>query len=161
MTKEEKQLLLNELCMRLPSKVICRTRKEYSSVVGKAPIEGLLVGVSYDTQEVTLACLPLTKRKKYTFPVEEVIPYLRPLSSMTQDEQDELFDWGFKYRCGEYGVTIESGQGLDMFDNVTNYTMDSNDAVWLVNWLIKNRFDHNDLYEKGLSVQPSKKLYKS
>ena len=72
MTQEEKQLLLKDLCARLPYGVIC------SSVFGNSKV------TSIDTEDNTI----------YLFDYSEwaynVKPYLRPMSSMTEAEKKEL-----------------------------------------------------------------------
>lgn len=134
MTQEEKDLLLRDLCGRLPYGVICRTRKEYSSdcdFVDKVPFVGILIDVCYDVKKVTLKSTPFTIRENYDFSVEEIIPYLRPMSSMTEDERKEyerfshfsiglapiLMDWIYSHHldcCGliEKGLALEAPEGM-------------------------------------------------
>ena len=90
MTQEDKELLLKDLCARLPYGVICR----YEAVV---PFLGDVLNYG-PLQEI--------RRKGEYFIVngadclyEDVRPYLRPMSSMTEEELNEfrafhcLYEW--------------------------------------------------------------------
>lgn len=132
MTQEDKELLLRDLCARLPYGVICRTRKEYTSdsdFVDKEPIKGILIDICYDVEKVTLKHIPLTVRHNYDFSVEEIKPYLRSMSSMTMIEKRV-------YATFIYGdqITVK-----DMID--------------LVDWLNKHHFDYRGLIKKGIAIE--------
>ena len=79
MTQEEKQLLLKDLCARLPYGIKCRfetTVDTYKTIeLSREGTNGLLV----DFDE--LYC--------YWFNEGFILPYLRPMSSMTEEEKEE------------------------------------------------------------------------
>lgn len=150
MKNEQAKILHEDLSARLPYGV--KIHIESCGEVWDDVLDSISIGKAGST--------PMTYINR-TVILENCIckPYLRPLSSMTQDEQDELHDWGFDYRCGKYGVSIESGRGLDMDNNISNYTMDYTDAIWLIRWFIKHHFDFNGLMEKGLALPAPKGMY--
>ena len=70
MTQEEKQLLLRDLCARFPYGIICRLSAKDAdvSITEKLEIGGL---------------------EHFISGTMDVKPYLRPLSSMTEEEHEE------------------------------------------------------------------------
>ena len=106
MTHEEKDLLLKDLCARLPYRVIIKS-------VGENKIIGL-----WDLRDIDN--LP--------------IPYLRPMSSMTEEERNEYNEYLF------YGSSI----GLSS-NTATAYE--------LIDWLNKKMFDYLGLIPKGLAIE--------
>ena len=83
-----------------------------------------------------------------------VKPYLRPLSSMTEEEWKEFEEiFGFPIGAGYNTVTkklnvynyvvIDKGYGVDIwFDDIAN----------ILNWLNAHHFDYRGLIEKGLAI---------
>ena len=137
MTQEEKQLLLKDLCARLPYWPNIETVDDDDAyIVGLDDTESGLFyvhvledGDSYDT----------------TMLVEDFKPYLRSMSSMTDEERDEFRTLG--------GV---------MSHNVQNDT-------WAIcafapeayDWLNEHHFDYRGLIEKGLALEAPKDMYKT
>lgn len=125
MTQEDKQLLLYDLCARLPYGV--------KILQGGVIIETLqsICKVGNDLYTVNA----LTNDMYNGFSIEEVKPYLRPLSSMTEKES------AIKYKLfGNY-----------ILDNCTAY----------IDWLNTHHFDHRGLIEKGLALESPKDMYKT
>ena len=119
MTQEDKQLLLKDLCARLPYKV--------KGVYARTDIKNLsiceITTHLYGEMEESF-----NGKEKYEF-----IPYLRPMSSMTDEEQRTLDSM-----CN--GVEMVSRlSGLKMFNKAFD-------------WLNKNHFDYRGLIEKGLAL---------
>jgi len=121
MTQEEKQLLLKDLSARL----LYETWVKYE---GK---EWLVTG--YGHGRVSLLPSVFSSIGGPCPLVEEVRPYLRPMSSMTEEEKEEYdktFDW-------DYSI-----QGTP-FD-----------------WLNEHHFDYRGLIEKGLALEAPEDMYK-
>ena len=119
MTQEDKQLLLKDICARLPYKV--------KGVYARTDIKNLsiceITTHLYGEMEESF-----NGKEKYEF-----IPCLRPMSSMTDEEQRTLDSM-----CN--GVEMVSRlSGLKMFDKAFD-------------WLNKNHFDYRGLIEKGLAL---------
>lgn len=77
MTEQDKQLLLADLCARLPYGVICDRLGNPKKLLSIAP--NAVFSLQLDNGEYAAPC--------YT--IEEAKPYLRTMSSMTEDERKE------------------------------------------------------------------------
>ena len=83
MTQEEKQLLLKDLCGRLPYGV------KYESEFGPRILNDLFIyanGPVYTDHSVG------NYNEVYGVELENIKPYLRPMSSMTEEEEEENMD---------------------------------------------------------------------
>ena len=124
MTHENKDLLLRDLCARLLYNVICQVEfKEDGKYNSK---DMLLSGIFTDEAYFTT--------KGGSVYSNEYKPYLFPLSSMTEEQYDELY--------------IDSrikNDSIDILDALAN-DMDA------IDWLNKNYFDYRGLIEKGLAI---------
>ena len=115
MNQKDKELLLKDLCARLPYGVI----GEYSWK-RKEPYNKELTGNLYDELNSSWSS---TDDSKF-------IPYLRPMSSMTEEEKD---------------IYAHRGECL-FYDNRF-------DDAFVVDWLNANHFDYRGLIEKGLAFK--------
>ena len=96
MTQEEKELLIKDLCARLPYGV-----KINENTQGDFTVIGLTMERVFTTCE--------TEGCHNDFPVECVKPYLFPLSSMTEEQEKEYND----LNCYELGCFPHSEEALD------------------------------------------------
>lgn len=118
MTQEEKQLLLRDICTRLPYGVIA-----YASEINK---NGIITDVNIPYNIVNLT-VDNGSGKYELVPLFDIKPYLRPMSSMTEEEKDmynntflvmwDAVDWlnkhHFDYRgLIEKGLALESPEGM-------------------------------------------------
>ena len=128
MNKEDKEILLRDLCTRLPYNVMCQVEfKEDGKYNSKVM---LLSGIFTDEAYFTT--------KGGSIYSNEYKPYLFPLSSKTEEEQRTLDSM-----CN--GVEMVSRlSGLKMFDKAFN-------------WLNENHFDYRGLIEKGLAIDATDK----
>lgn len=137
-TQEKKRLLLVDLCSKTPYGV---------KVNINSPIEEQnqmeLFDVNLDSGTIGV------RNEKWMFraiPVENedgwvVKPYLRPMSSMTEEEERTLDSM-----CN--GVEMVSRlSGLKMFDKAFD-------------WLNAHHFDYRGLIEKGLALEAPEGMYK-
>lgn len=131
MEQKEKQLLLADLCARLPYGVICdRLGKHYPLI--DIDIKRELVYLLRDDTYVP-----------YNILRGDIIkPYLRPMSSMTEEETDEYLK-----------TMIWSQDIKGLAPNVRISTVDSFD------WLNSHHFDYRGLIEKGLSIEAPEGMY--
>ena len=130
MTQEEKELLIKDLCSRLP----------YECIISIA--EGGIDGIQW--ADVTL--------NSYFFHQileedawEYVKPYLRPMSSMTEEERQEYNDL-------YYQVLIQRSNGNAYRDTKMVEALH-------IDWLNKNMFDYRDLISKGLAIKANDNMY--
>lgn len=125
MTQEDKQLLLVDFCARLPYGVIglytWKNKKSYNKE---------LTGNLYDE----------LKSSWNSSEDSQFLPYLRPMSSMTEEEKKELRDKNILIAISTSG-TVETT--IDGFD-----------------WLNKKMFDYRGLIEKGLALEAPEGMYK-
>lgn len=126
MTQEEKNLLLNDLCGRLPYKVKLRF---YASATKQAHIYTLL-GLEPNADEPVIA---RTEEFHFYMLAGNVKPYLFPMSSMTEEQKEEY--------CQLQQKIIYNSKGPVNTD-IINY----------INWCYKNHIDVNELIPLGLAI---------
>lgn len=133
MTTEEKQLLLRDLCARLPYGV-----KIYSDIGG----DNTLLGIYGD--RVFTTCEEPDKHNDY--PLDCVKPYLRPMSTMTKEEKEEVR----RRFCYEWEESI-----MELY-----YSIEIRDVDCFIDWLNAHHFDYRGLIEKGLAIEATEDMYK-
>ena len=138
MTPEERQLLIKDLCARLPYRVKGLHRGQVHII---ANMDG---GSLYPSIQVNGYCA--------WFPVETFKPYLRPMSSMTDSEKEELKQYldAKELDCNGFGY-IEGGTLENYVSNVP-YSICS----YVIDWLNAHHFDYRGLIEKGLALEVTK-----
>jgi len=123
MKQEDKNLLLKDLCARLPYGVYVDA---YSW--------------QKDTPKLLIECVPeyvgeeiVVKGLAGRHSIKEIKPYLRPMSSMTEEEKEEYMN-------------------LEPFTN-----------GWfaVADWLNAHHFDYLGLIEKGLALEAQENMYKT
>ena len=137
MTQEEKQLLLRDLCARLPYGVKIQTW--YGEIITSD-----LNTFPYSTEEMD--------NEGMWDQLNNFKPYLRPMSSMTDKEKDELYtamDWYGE--IDEAGNVYTKGQEKVYRETFYEYT----------DWLISHHFDFRGLIEKGLALEAPEDMYKT
>lgn len=98
MKQEEKELLLKDLCARLPYGVIAHTKKGKGHICDvKFTIFSVEIGVNVN---------PIVRD---TFNINDVKLYLFPLSSMTEEQEKEYNN----LNCYELGCFPHSEEALD------------------------------------------------
>ena len=125
MTQEDRQILLKDLSSRLPYGVRYR-RFAWDDKQGEECISAKIYSISPDGYVRNY-------HEDESDYIDNVRPYLFPISSMTDEEQRTLDSM-----CN--GVEMVSRlSGLKMFDKAFN-------------WLNENHFDYRGLIEKGLAI---------
>jgi len=136
MTQEDKDLLLQYLCMALPYGVICFAPDCEYGDIGKLwciePFE--------DSDPPITVQYP--KGNTITKFCSEVKPYLRPMSSMTEEEEIE-YDATF--------ATIKLADGH--YDSTMTYKS--------FDFLNAHHFDYRGLIEKSLAIVAPDNMYKT
>ena len=134
MTLEEKQLLLQDLCARLSYGVKCTTKLTgYNDVY-------IIQGVYEDN--VFIDC-PVYEEGDDEWMIESIIPFLRPMSSMTEEEKNEATQFEIN-NLGPIGF---------------NWNLIVSNSSELIDWLNKKMFDYLGLIEKGLALEAPKDMY--
>ncbi len=144
MTQENKELLLKDLCARLPYGVKCN--------VWYGPKSPALNEKDKYTDDILETINP--KKGNCTFhnaigydfgffPVEHVKPYLRPMSSMTEEEYKDL---------------CNSCTWLWFEDDLRTVTHGDYKCY---DWLTVHHFDYRGLIEKGVALEAPEGMYKT
>lgn len=120
-----KQLLLKDLCARFPYGLICALRPITNIRYYDMPLNGEL--------------LDDLNKKEWG----DVKPYLRPISSMTKEEQKEFV----KFHCLKICPIVSTD-----FLTIENETE-------MIDWLNKKMFDYRGLIEKGLALEAPEGMY--
>ena len=128
MIQEDKELLLKDLCARLPYGV-----KVESVFINPDTKEHKSCGIEvFDATSILMIRDGLGEFK----------PYLFPLSSMTEEQKS--------YINGRWGVNEHFDFEID--PNWGEYFVDLGDAVGFINWLNENHFDYRGLIPKDLAI---------
>ena len=141
MTQEHKELLLKDLCARLPYGVKFMCNKNIYTTKGL----DLIVTDEGDWEYAVTA--------KDTAPIEIdfIKPYLFPLSSMTEEQEEEIQEITGN---PDYACITKKTDGLELWLNFT----DTDPTIWLdaifevQDYLNKNHFDYRGLIEEGLAI---------
>lgn len=123
MTEEQKDLLLKDLCCRLPYRTLISIGGD-GNKYRMEEIRNALIGI--DTFKITID----------GYDIEHIKPYLLPMSSMTDEQSKELDKIDPEF----YSLICENG------DRYVNMTVSGFD------WLNKNHFDYRGLIEKSLAL---------
>lgn len=134
MTQEE--LLLEDLCARLPHKVKVTT-------TNPAVKFGIISGISIENK-ISVR----TKHADIVFNYTEVKPYLFPLSSMTEEQYNSLQESGILNNCSHsYEYVNPHIHGVSfVFKEFKTYSLE------LIEWLNRNHFDYRVLIPMGLAL---------
>ena len=134
MTEEDKELLLRDLCARLPYGVCVHVRyKEGEPCYGK-----------------------LTPRDIQWFidsKIENIKPYLRPMSSMTEEEREEWADL-FNLELDKLNEIDDE----DKAEELAPYYFGKSHQV-SIDWLNAHHFDYRGLISIGIALEAPKNMY--
>lgn len=140
MTKEEKELLLKDLCARLPYGVYVHVHDTFK--YSKVPYENVFLkasDISLLIDSISLNERYSNKDKRFNRIIKErkdwleYKPLLFPLSSMTEEQEIE-------YDATFTTIIYEDGRK----DSVMTYKS--------FDWLNKNHFDYRNLINKNLAI---------
>ena len=156
MTNEEKQLLLKDLCARLPYGVRVGMGVEIDannpytllginpSACGCAEIYVMRGGVTCDGR------------------LDVIKPYLRPVSNMTEEEiseikricdEDDLLNENGELVSTIYGMTVLHGEVEDVYPYNLKIKISQNLNYAVLDFLHAHHFDYRGLIEKGLAIE--------
>ena len=127
MTQEDKDLLLRDLCARLPYGVKGVEANTLCSLNTVTRFKSIVKNIEYKIEHLGFK------------------PYLFPLSSMTE-EQKKFFKDRPIFLDSENELVVKE----DFFGN-SRFTM-LEDWVEVVLWLVKNHFDYRGLIPMGLAI---------
>ena len=126
MTQEEKELLLRDICARLP------------------------YGVKFQAEDSNVYTLDAANY--FALQVEDVVfkPYLRPMSSMTEEEKEYIKNrWCY------------NDWDIDGPSSLWREKIDVEDAEWIVDYFNEHHLDFRGLIPMGLALEAPKDMYKT
>ena len=123
MKQEDKKLLLQDLCGRLPYGVVLECCEIVGEQLRSIDDKGL-INNDYD--------------------VDEVKPFLFPLSSMTKEQYYEMMGYSSE-DCLDHMEILKSLRECTDFTNWPLY------EYRVIDWFHKNHFDYRGLIPKGLA----------
>ena len=137
MTQEDKDLLLKDLCARLPYKPIV-----HIDDCGIWDLRGIDHDDSAELRDRVIVWhgenYPSSKN---SFPIINCKPYLFPLSSMTEEQNDSWRDAWFPDLMTSTAVNYPESEKYLVLSHVKS-----------MQWLYENHFDVNGLIDKGLAI---------
>lgn len=129
MNEQEKQLLFKDLCARLPYGVQYKDAHDYKKTldIWSHEFHTALNTILYDGKPSL---------------------YLRPMSSMTEEEKREYYETMGKYTHRLYPNSAD-------FSEHTEYSW----TAKTLDWLNAHHFDYRGLIEKGLALEAPEGMY--
>lgn len=140
MKSEDKELLLKDLSARLPYGVICHYNcmAEYDTmVIQKANCVNKLEGIIPFNGQIGY----IVGGDKVNALSGDIKPYLRPMSSMTEEERIESLEFAW---IDDYGRLASYNE------NIPKY----------IDWLNKKMFDYRGLIPMSLAFEAPEGMYK-
>ena len=137
MTQEDKELLLRDLCGRLPYGIKCSFGVDDAIYV----IEGINPNCCGASE---IQATHLKSSINGDFKINSCKPYLFPLSSMTKEQKEE---YGKCYDIDLANCAKNLCDRLNGKDTINGYPMYNH-----IDWCNKNHFDYRGLIEKGLAI---------
>ena len=138
MTQENKELLLKDLCARVPYNI----KASYYGEEEERETWDEIYSVTLDGY-VDIG--------QYILPIERIKPYLFPLSSMTDKQAKEIQEI---VGNPDNACIIRKTYGLELWLD----SIDTDPTIWVdtifevQDYLKKNHFDYRGLIEKGLAI---------
>ena len=151
MTREDKELLLKDLCARLPYGVVLE--QTYKVTVITTNTEEVLTRkielYSINTlDDMTVSGIHNDGEEEICF-FDEVKPYLFPMSSMSEEQYNEFFSYFHNIEMAEVKASGDYLKAAYLGENAKR------------DWLNKNHFDYHYLIPKGLAIDATgKNIYK-
>lgn len=158
MTPEEKQLLLQDLCARLPYGVKVYNTSFFEPLIqtlfGRETEDEFIMKETYKSFD--LGNRP-TLTKNYTGYLDHLKPYLRPMSSMTMEEKLEYISIIDTRRWTTVGLEEKIILSIDLVeckaeDGAPDYMFNTAQMA-PIDWLLKKHFDIRGLIYKDLAIE--------
>ena len=141
MKQEPQELLLKDICARLPYGI----KASYYGVEEECETWDEIEGITLDEDFGGYVDIG-----QYSLPIERIKPYLFPLSSMTREQK--------KYITDKWGINEEFDFEIDT--NWGKYFVELGDTADFINWLNENHFDIYGLIPMGLALDATNlKIY--
>lgn len=153
MTQEDKQLLLKDICARLPYGVKCQINcKNEPSILKDIFIDGVVgnkgqLGFGFCSYGRVFQEL------------EDVKPFLRPMSNMTEEELIELLEFEDIDYNNNSDVVKRAMMAFSEDKKIESNSLFCIQYARSVDWLNAHHFDYRGLIEKGLALEAPDYMY--
>ena len=148
MTQEDKDLLLRDLCARLPYGVKMQKSNEQNVFVDLYAINLNNYTIDFYTYKgKSLTIANTSKLARYGILLYK--PCLFPMSSMTEEQLYELREM--------FGFEIEFSDGSIELSTFHHNCLGYLEMVSMFDWFNKNHFDYRGLIPKGLAIDATNK----
>lgn len=144
MTQEDKRLLLIDLCARL----LYGVKGRYCLYDSNGNL------TDFGSEPQVVEDVDLKNDKIWTdetvngYHPDEFKPFLRPISSMTEEEEDE------------YWYKINDGENVPKdFEGIPTIEQIGTCSYIVLDWLNEHHFDYRGLIEKGLALEATEGMY--
>lgn len=143
MTKEQKDLLVEDICSRLLYNVKCRITLNSD-------------GKTIENDDVITGILPkhyevLVQDFDDYVNIENIKPYLRPLFSLSVEE---FYEWRQLHLI--YDKQIKEANEID--PTINYFLQNIERSKWELDWLNSHYVDYNNLIENGLAIAVTKEF---
>lgn len=135
MRQNNNELLIRDLCARLPY--------------------GVIVHLEYDENTSVTREMGLGSLHDIMFNSAEGKPYLRVMSSMTEEEKEELKNLFDAEKVTSDSIFYLEGGTLVEYLSHISYSFCSE----IIDWLNAHHFDYRRLIEKGLALEAQEDMY--
>lgn len=158
MTEQEKKILFQAICESLPYGLKCTTKAH--GWPGVYPICGCI------GNKIILDC-PKEVEGDDIWLVQNIVPYLRPLSSMTDKEIADAVK--YIYNTDKVIYTSNGDDGFGFYAEVGNGTRIRFNEIEFklgyygpkgIDWLNSRHFDYRGLISIGLAIEAPEGMYK-
>lgn len=144
MTQEDRELLLKDLCARLPYGVSglayiagepCNINTNINGVINKSIVTDykspMLELINLNSEDITIK------------------PYLRSMSSMTEEEKEKLKNISDAEEITSDSICYLEGDTLEDYMSEIPFILCYN----IIAWLLENHFDFIGLIPRGLAIE--------
>ena len=139
MTQEEKTLLLKDLCARLPYGVKC-------SCTWSHEVPNGTTGCIQELSTFLIVEIEIMDNPEYDCQICDVKPYLRPMSSMTEEEHGQYMDF-MLWSYNDYDATTTNCVDKERINEYKEF-------------IYSHHLDDGDLIGKGLANNAPEGMYK-
>jgi hypothetical protein len=158
MTQEQKEFLLKDISPRLPYGV----KLGFYAEATKETYTCTLLGLEPQNDRPVIA---KTDSGSFYMLADHIKPYLFHLSSMTEEQKEELLEKvvgkdGIKYFkvLSNGSICSTDAKEQDLYNFVMHFVnFDKKTTTSYIDWLNKNHFDYRGLIEKSLAIDATNK----
>ena len=158
MKEQDKQLLLTDLCARLPYGVKVNATTPKGKKTGTIVTTTTKFIHSHQDSKIFGEFYADDNDECFWLDFGLFKPYLRPMSSMTEEEEKEL-----SMIVNGYGTVITNYNRKEFFLWLYNGDKDLPFPILtaFLNWLNEHHFDYNYLIDMGLALEAPEGMYKT